>query len=73
MTDRNSELLHCRAIEHAPLVEPAHLVIKHHRERNAANGDAVPLRAKIVDESPLRAEIVEEDESPLRALPVEEP
>jgi penicillin-binding protein 1A len=42
-------------------------------EVDAANGDAVPLRAKIVDESPLRAEIVEEDESPLRALPVEEP
>jgi hypothetical protein len=42
-------------------------------EVDAANGDAVPLRAKIVDESPMRAEIIEEDEAPLRALPVEEP
>jgi hypothetical protein len=42
-------------------------------EVDVANGDVVPLRAKVVDEAPMRAEVVEEDEAPLRALPVEEP
>ena len=42
-------------------------------EVDIANSDAVPLRAKVVDEAPMRAEVVEEDEAPLRALPVEEP
>ena len=42
-------------------------------EVDVANGDVVPLRAKVVDEAPMRAEVVEEDEAPLRALPLEEP
>ena len=42
-------------------------------EVDIANSDVVPLRAKVVDEAPMRAEVVEEDEAPLRALPVEEP
>jgi len=42
-------------------------------EVDAANADGVAPRAKIVDEAAMRAEVVEEDEAPMRALPVEEP